>query len=150
MSTGGGGAGRAHIKAQGGINEIALGTGSREVLKIKEDAIVVDGEVNRPSTGSANMIPIAYGMGGESISVPNGTNNFSVAGYINIDNSAWSYKIIINGESINYNTHIVMVTLVERIGSISYTIEEGAIWVHASPNNNNKKPAQFSFVVYKQ
>lgn len=150
MSLGGGGAGRAHIRAQGGINEIALGAGSTEVLRIKEDAIVVNGEVNQPSTGSANMLPIAYGMGGKDISVPNGTNNFAVAGYINIDNSAWSYKIIINGESINYNTHIVMVSLVERRGTISYILEEGAIWVYASPNNNNKKPAQFSFVVYKQ
>lgn len=57
------------------------------------------GEVNRPSTGTANMIPIAYGNVSAAGGVSGGTGNFSVNKI-----GTGIYEITIVGESISSTT----------------------------------------------
>ena len=63
--------------------------------------IKVTGEVNRPSTGSANMVPIAYGNVRADGTVAAGTGNFTV------DKLGYAYDITVNGESINTENYII-------------------------------------------
>ena len=144
MSTGGGGAGRAHIQAQGGINEIVLGTGSKEVLKIKEDAIVVDGEVNRPSTGTANMLPFAYGTILSNGEIRNGSGNFTLI------KSLRDYNITFAGEEVNPENTTILITSQDGLGDYYIFSERSQIRVRIIDEMGFSIGGGFSFLIYKQ
>lgn len=111
--------------------------------------IKTSGELHRPSTGSANMIPIAYGMVNTDGSILNGTNNFGIVKRTAPGLGTVRYDITIIDENINYNTNVVILSIAEGSGTISYKLEEGVIFVWARPDGQNARSARFSFVVHK-
>ncbi len=57
--------------------------------------VTTDGAVNKPATGNANLLPIAYGtVNGATGAILNGTGNFSIIKY-----GTGSYGVSISGES---------------------------------------------------
>ncbi len=65
----------------------------------------VDGEVRTPATGSANMLPIAYGNIFEDGTINYGSGNFTCTW----DSQDSEYKILINGET-DHSNYVVLVT----------------------------------------
>ncbi len=147
VSLGGGGAGIVRMRAQGGtVQELRLGAGTSDVIIVKEDAVVVDGEVNRPSTGSANMIPIAYGLVNRDGTTRNGTNNFTVTK----SSGNGKYLISVNGEILGLNTHIMVLTALADYGAVaSYVIFGEDYYVNTRTLDNLEFDISFSFVIYK-
>jgi hypothetical protein len=169
VATGGGGAGITRIRTVGGANQLRLGAGSSDVVIVDEDRIEINGEVNTPTTGKANMVPIAYGnVEGiyhndiyNTVPVSSGTGNFSVSkGYRSWPNFyyvAGEYLITINGVDYNSTDYVTVVTT--RAGGNSQA------WVTASAHVDGKlmisfvgfdenmeseyKANNFYFVVYK-
>ncbi len=103
------------------------------------------GEINRDQTGSANLVPIAYGNISSGGTVNTSTGNISVT-----HSSTGVYEINISGESYSSTDYITTVTLVTS----------GAYTASASDVNNhllvtikdaagNNVDATFNFVVYK-
>lgn len=64
-------------------------------------------ELNRTQTGSANLVPIAYGNVADSDSTTSGTGNFTVVWEGNPNNR---YKITITGEAYVTSNYITLVT----------------------------------------
>jgi len=169
VATGGGGAGISRVRAVGGANQLRLGAGDSDVVIVDEDRIEINGEVNTPATGTANMVPIAYGnVEGiyhnatyNTVPVSSGTGNFSVSkGHRNWPSFyyvAGEYLITIDGVDYNDTDYVTVVTT--RGGGNSNA------WVTASAHVDGKlmisfmgfdenmdpefKTNNFYFVVYK-
>lgn len=150
---------------QNALTIIGAGTafGDRRVYFYAEDAVVVNGEIQREATGTANMIPIAYGVINANGTISSGTNNFTVT-----KPSAGVYRIAVNG--ISDYTNIVSTANYEtapNFSSIYTNVAEGAyikISIQAMVLNptcgsfpippypcleNNPSDAKFSFIAYK-
>ena len=87
---------RMRILANGnvGINDISPSEKLEVVGNIKTSGnINLTGEVNRPSTGSANMIPLAYGNVSAAGAIIGGTGNFTVSKLV-----TGVYEIAVTGE----------------------------------------------------
>ncbi|RXJ44452.1 hypothetical protein [Gelidibacter gilvus] len=149
--------GRASIRAVGGKNELYLGAGpGLETLRIKEDAVEITKKLKRPSTGNADLIPVAYGTISADGTIKSGTGNFRVERPGPI-----GYTLVII-DFVNFSSaHTSIVTLqgsVERafISAGSEFVAGGyALAVKTSVLNDNGQPngrsfQNFSFVVYKQ
>ena len=169
VATGGGGAGIARIRAVGNTNQLRLGAGSSDVIIVDEDRIEINGEVNTPATGTANMVPIAYGnVEGiyhnatyDIVPVSSGTGNFSVGkGFRSSPNFYYvpgEYLITIDGVDYNSTDYVTVVTT--RSGG------NNQAWVTAGAHVDGKlmisfigfdedmepeyKANNFYFVVYK-
>ena len=112
------------------------------------DNLVVDGELQRSSTGTANMIPIAYGMIDANSS---GATILSSTGNVSITRiSEGTYGLDITGFSVTSTNAIIMLTPKNRrvmnaanaTGGYDFELE---CWSVASLN---KSDVIFSFVVY--
>jgi hypothetical protein len=158
VATDGPEAGRANIRSVGGINELYLAAGlGLETLRIKENAVEVTKELNRPSTGNADLIPVAYGTIKFDGTILNGTGNFRVErpGPIGF------FLIIIDFVNYSTATHTSLVTLQTPgqrsfIDASSAFVSGGnalAVNTYVLRDNgveNGRQFLSFSFVVYKQ
>ncbi len=109
--------------------------------------IRVTGEVNRPATGTAHLLPVAYG-------------NISSTGFINAGSGnitatrtgTGNYNIAITGESYHYQTHIAVVTPsgIPAPIFVSTGSGGGSLLVTLMDINGNPIDYQFHFVVYRQ
>jgi hypothetical protein len=153
---------KGYLGMYNGNDDIDLGTGGgnttgnlnlvtnavpRMVISPTGDVDIKNGELNRSGkTGTANMVPIAYGTINQDGTIATGTGNFT---------STWNstlsyYEIILTGEnyiSANY------VTVVSPINSLSL--------ISSYSSNNNLRvqvmsfpggtiiQTSFSFVIYK-
>ncbi len=105
------------------------------------------GEVNRAAQGTADLVPIAYGVVNyDGTALNAGTGNWSVSW-----NSAYKqYEISITGETYYYINYITQATLLSggaitiQTGSVS-----GDLIVHTKDSSGNGIQNTFSFVVYK-
>lgn len=112
-------------------------------------SINLTGEVNRASTGTANMVPVAYGKINASGAILSATSN--VTGVVwNAINSF--YEVTIAGESINSTSYISLST-VHGCSSCSYNSTTSSVSnklvVIVFNDSNSKIQNAFSFVVYK-
>jgi len=75
-----------------------------------ESLLTIDGngEVNRPPTGSANLLPIDFGNVAFNGAVLNGSGNFTVTKLVS---SSDIYEITINGVSMNSNNTTALLTV---------------------------------------
>ncbi len=147
VSLGGGGAGIVRMRAQGGtVQELRLGAGTSDVLIVKEDAVVINGEVNSPATGGANMIPIAFGAIAADGTIRAGTGNFTVN---KSSLGSGLYDVAVNGEIIRSNTHILLLTLADPSGMIGYRIYPDDVTIFTTLPNNTPFDKAFNFFVYK-
>ncbi len=105
----------------------------------------ISGEVNVSNSGSANMIPVAYGNINTTGSINTSSGNISVT-----RTTTGTYQIAITGEYytyLNYITNVSIVTggvLIPNIGSVS-----GKIVVRIYDTSGTLTDAIFSFVTYR-
>jgi hypothetical protein len=105
----------------------------------------VSGEVNRPSTGATNLLPIAFGSISSTGVINSGSNNFTVT-----RTAAGSYNIDIANQSFGFSTYSTVITpvggpLVAGVDSAS-----GNLLVRLYNLSGTLTDGTFSFVIYKQ
>ncbi len=118
---------------------IALGTGNASFGNVTVN------EVNRTSTGAANLVPIAYGTISPSGAVLGGTGNFTVAKV-----GTGSYAITIAGENYYYSDYTTSATAVGS-GAIILSVSSagGSLTVYTHDTAGTNTDTNFYFVTYK-
>jgi hypothetical protein len=110
--------------------------------------ITVTGEVKRPSTGSANLVPICYGSVNLIGVVQSGTGNFSVEW-----TGAGNYQITITGVDYNESDYCVFVSPVGIDDQRSYTVrtvfDTEYIYLRIYNSAGSSTSTAFNFIVYK-
>lgn len=96
--------------------------------------VKVSGELNRPSTGLANMVPIAYGTF-LNTEIYNGSGNFTIT-----ETAGDNFIIRINGEYLTERDY--MIIIVDPRKQTDYQINSGFIIVNQPENH-------VYFIVYK-
>ncbi len=108
---------------------------------------IVSGEVRRPVTGSANLVPLAYGSINAAGDILSGTGNFT------IDNPLHGqYNLAITGEdAIDVDVHIIQVTIKGTTPCFSTVSNSGGNAIHIKTYNQFGVLTDnaFNFVVYK-
>lgn len=109
--------------------------------------VKVDGEINRPSTGASNLVPVCYGSISSTGAINSGSGNFSVSRI-----SAGNYSVTITGETYHYQRYTTTVTpggvstpVITTTNSVG-----GNLRVLTFNLNGTASDSGFSFVVYKQ
>jgi hypothetical protein len=147
-----------------GDNDIDIGTGEgnttgnlnlvtknipRVTVSPEGDVDIKNGELNRTSTGSANLLPIAFGKVDSDGSIISGSGNFSCV-YHGLDihdiSAPKYYEININSEYYNNNFCTIINSSVANILCYSEPSSDGKLLIK---NNNPGGGVGFSFVVYK-
>jgi len=130
--------------------DVGIGTTNPTAkLEVTGD-IKTSGEINRPSTGNANMIPIAYGSIDRDGRIFVGTENFTVE-----QEAVGTYRIFITGEDYDFRNYIVSITrnsstIPGFIGSNSAsTLSQGYLAIRSYDLTGNLQSIPFTFVVYK-
>ncbi len=112
--------------------------------------VTADGEINRPQTGDANLVPIAYGA---VVNAPNGTLSVGSTSNLSMSKTATGvYTITIAGEAYNGNTHTCVVTSSggTPFNFISTNSSSGKLIVYVGDTSGNLSDGLFHFVVYKK
>lgn len=128
-----------------GDGHLGLGTFPAEKLDMVGNARI-NGEINRPTTGSANLVPIAYGTIGATGGINSGSGNFSV------DHLATGlYIITITGENYLYSQYT---TTASGIGAAAPLVVNtgsgaGSLQVRVYNLAGVATDGIFTFVVYK-
>ena len=111
---------------------------------LKNGTTNTDGEINRTSTGSANMVPIAYGFISSSGSIQTGTGNFICTW----NDTSNRYEITISDESYFYSDYITNVTptstAIARVSSGG-----GKMYVYFTNLSGSNIQSHFQFTTYK-
>lgn len=107
----------------------------------------VTGEVNRPATGAAHLLPIAYGNISLTGFVQSGSGNISVTRL-----GVGFYVVTITGEAYQFQTYTTVVTPAGNLGAILTNTGSGGGNLHIYTYNTAglAVDSQFCFVVYKQ
>lgn len=110
-------------------------------------------ELNRAQTGSANLLPIAYGNVDASASINSGTGNFTVAWEGSPNNR---YNITITGETYTSSNYITLVTPMNDgppdNGNLKFSTSDdgnGNLVISIYPAIGGSKQNTFQFVTYK-
>ena len=110
--------------------------------------ITVSGEVKRPSTGSANLVPICYGSVNLIGEVQSGTGNFSVEW-----TGSGNYHITIPGEDYNVSDYCVFISPVGIDDQRSFTLrtvfDTEYIYLRIYNSAGTSTATAFNFIVYK-
>jgi hypothetical protein len=108
----------------------------------------VNGEVNRTTTGAANMVPVCYGtVDGTTVTptILGGSGNFTVSKI-----ATGSYQIVVTGETFSETNHTAIATILRS------SLTGGTFaWTGVNVSNNvfvntgNATDQKFHFVIYK-
>jgi hypothetical protein len=115
---------------------IGIGLSPAEKLDLSGN-IKLTGKVNRPSTGSANLLPLAYGKIRSDGVITGGTGNFSVT-----KTGTGTYEITLTGESNVYTNqalYMVQVTVESsstRIAAVDFKVNNNIQVRTAQPRVN--------------
>ena len=113
----------------------------------KSGNAVFDGELQRPSTGNANLVPIAYGTINDNGTIINGTGNFT-ADLVN-----GIFEITVNNETLSSSHTVCAITprsLQPRTASFEFSSSNKLFVVIYDPTNSTSlTPTDFQFVIYK-
>lgn len=114
---------------------------------INASGIVRATEVHRTSTGTANLVPVAYGNISSTGFVQSGSGNIAV-----VKLGTGFYQVTITGETYHFQTYTTVVTPAGNIGPIMTNTGSGGGALHVYTYNAAGAAAdsQFCFVVYKQ
>lgn len=106
----------------------------------------LQGELQRPATGTANLLPICYGSVALAGTVSSGTGNFTVA-----KTATGQYELTIDGESYNNTAFSTTVTVVGGAAMRIATTGAGSgkLVVRIFDANGALVDASFHFMVYK-
>jgi len=109
--------------------------------------VKINGELNRTSTGTSNLVPVCYGSISSTGAINSGSGNFSVSRI-----SAGNYSITITGETYHYLRYTTTVTpagvatpVVTGTNSVG-----GNLRVFTYNLSGSAADSGFSFVVHKQ
>jgi len=107
----------------------------------------VTGEVNRPSTGTANLVPIAYGNIASTGFIQAGSGNFTCSRF-----TTGFYIITITGEDYQFQQYIAVATAIGSTTPIICTTGSGSgsLQVFTYSTAGVRTDSNFHFVVYKQ
>ena len=130
-------------------NNMGIGTSTPTAKLDVNGSIVISGantnELNRAQTGTANLVPIAYGTTNSGGAIDNaGTGNWSV-----VRLGLGNYQITITGESVTGSSHLVHLTKFGSAGTIYYQAPLGNIIVYTYNNAGALTDSFFNFIVYK-
>ncbi len=131
------------------IGKLGIGTTSPDERLEVTGNIKLSGEINRTTTGVANLVPICYGSinTGTPPTITSGTGNFSVTSVF-----TGQYEITITGEVYTTTGYITIVTPVNTAPIIVSTSQAGlnklliGTFTHAGASINT----DFHFAVFKQ
>jgi len=131
----------------GNSGNFGIGTSSPDEKLEVAGTIKLSGELNRTSTGTSNMVPIAYGNISITGFVNSGSGNFSVSKLT----TGW-YAITITGESYQFQTYTSVITAVGSSGAIMVGTGSGGgnLYVYTYNASGVAADSQFCFVTYKQ
>lgn len=120
---------------------------SNAFLVRKNGDATITGEVQRPATGAANLVPICYGSISSVGSINSGTGNFSI-----LRTAAGQFEVSITNETYSNTAYITTVTVV---GGASFRIAttgagSGKLIIRIFDINGTLVDAAFHFVVYQQ
>lgn len=101
-------------------------------------------EIRRSNSGTANLIPIAYGCISSTGAIFSGTGNFTVT-----KTAVGEYTITITGFSFNYSTYITNLTLVGVPGFVTGNSLSGNLIVETSNVSGTATDRTFYFTVFK-
>ena len=107
---------------------------------------MVTGEVRRPSTGSANLLPICFGSVNLIGAIQSGSGNFTITW-----NGAGTYTLAINGETQNVGNCVASVTTVGVQGRLTSISNSGSnsFFIFIRDALGTLTDNAFHFVVYK-
>ena len=111
-------------------------------------SINVTADVKRPSTGTANLVPICYGSVNLVGTILSGTGNFSV-----LWTGAGNYRITITGEDYNESDYCVFITPIGdviRFSTIREVFGESYISLRIYNSDHISTETDFNFIVYKR
>ncbi|WP_040279254.1 hypothetical protein [Psychroserpens damuponensis] len=106
----------------------------------------INGELQRPSTGNANLVPIAYGTINDDGTIINGTGNFTAS----LD--AAIFTISVNDENLTSANTVCSITprsLLPRTASFEFSANNDLLVITYDSDNNSYTPTDFQFVIYK-
>lgn len=134
-----------------GVNGVGLGTENpTEKLEVVGN-VKLTGEINKETTGTANLLPVAFGgieLIGTTVSVfPNkSTENWTVTRV-----SAGIYEITITGENYYVNNYTCIASIISGGAFfISTTSDAGKLEVRTFNSSGALADQRFNFVVYKR
>lgn len=141
---------RLTIASNGKVG-IGVDPASAALLEVNGDT-KINGEVNRPTTGAANMVPIAYGMIDAAGVVQNGSGNFTVTrgpggGGVNAN----TYIITITNETYYYQDYTTSAT-VSSTGPKFISVNSlggNTLSVYIYDITGTQISSDFTFVTYK-
>jgi hypothetical protein len=119
---------------------------SSAILEVNGDT-KINGEVNRPTTGSANMVPIAYGAILSNGTIQANSGNITCARV-----GVGSYEITITGENYFYLNYITSTTCMPSTSFpriISAGSVSGNLTINIYDTDGTLADTAFSFVTYK-
>jgi len=124
-----------------GINVVA----PAEKLDV-DGNVKLTGEVNNPNQGSANLLPIAYGVVEDNADVKSGTGNFQVS-----KTATGVYTITITDETYTWENYTTLVTIRDVGYRVALTSEDNGNLVVRTryANDGTYADSNFSFIVYK-
>jgi hypothetical protein len=107
----------------------------------------VDGEMNRPGTGAANLVPICYGNVSSSGGTNSGSGNFTVS-----HTTTGTYEITISGENFVVSQYTTVISPVNGTTPIigTFTSGSGILRVNMFNLAGTRVDNTFNFVVYQQ
>ncbi|GAL80454.1 hypothetical protein JCM19274_744 [Algibacter lectus] len=103
-----------------------------------------DGEIQHTATGTANLVPIAYGLIESNGNILNGTGNFTASVSNNV------FTINIDNENFSHENNVCFITPISggfRTSSISSS--GGNVTVRIFNSDGNTSSTSFQFMVYK-
>jgi hypothetical protein len=134
---------RVAINSSGNVG---IGTNSPSQKLVVNGNVHVTGEVQRPTTGAANMVPICYGHVDADGTIASGSGNFSASWRASADD----YLISVTGEDFGVGTnYTVLVTVWGATGFTTGTGTVGGDLVVNIGNAFGSVQKAFSFLVFK-
>lgn len=123
---------------------ISTSTTTLNGLEVESNGNVnLSGELHATRTGTANMMPLAYGTVSAAGALHANTGNFTVA-----HPSTGRYEITISGESYYYQDYITTATPV-GFGYVKTDSASGKLLIFTFNSSGTAADMIFSFVVYK-
>jgi hypothetical protein len=134
------------FRADSAISFRAGGNDTKMLLS-KTGDVTIDGELNRPATGTAHLSPICYGSVASNGVINSGTSNFTIS-----NSATGQYDVTITGETYTNSGYVTLITVV---GGSNFRIattasSAGQIVIRIFDISGTLVNTAFHFVVYKQ
>ncbi|MBP6731289.1 MAG: hypothetical protein KA149_04480 [Chitinophagales bacterium] len=123
--------------------EFVAGGNVTSTVELSSGNVTVN-EINRTSTGSANLVPVAYGTINASGTILSGTGNFTVT-----KTGTGSYSIALDGQSFLFSNYTTLATIVGTNGQIATNSVSGNLLIYTSNAAGTAGDQIFQFVTYK-